>query len=117
MAQRKLASTVYATIAGSDRRAFQHIIFKPRRFVNVEHLDFTVDLFGQKMFTPILVGPASQRQEFAAEGEVATMRGASAAQVAMVISSRSSQPIEKIVSEAKVAPWYQVYPEPIWPRF
>jgi len=41
------------------------------------------------------------------------VRGASQAQAVVVISSRSSQPIEKIAAEAKKTPlWYQVDPEP-----
>jgi 4-hydroxymandelate oxidase len=74
-------------------------------------LDLTVELFGEKMYTPILAGPASQQQRFDPEGELALVRGASAAKVTVVISSRSSQPAEKIAAEAKTATWYQVYPE------
>jgi 4-hydroxymandelate oxidase len=111
MAERKLPSTVFSAIAGGDRRAFERIIFRPRRFINPVPLDLTVELFGEKMYTPILVGPASQQQRFDPEGELALVRGGSAAKVTAVISSRSSQPIEKIAAEAKGTTWYQVYPE------
>jgi len=30
----------------------------------------------------------------------------------MVVSSRSSQPLEKIAAQAKSSFWYQIYPEP-----
>ena len=112
VAQRKLASTLYATIAGGDRDAYERILLRPRRFVNVERLDLTAELFGEKMFTPILVGPASHQDAFDPEGEIAMVRGAAKAQAAVVISSRSSQPIDKIAAEAKTPLWYQVYPEP-----
>jgi 4-hydroxymandelate oxidase len=111
MAQRKLAATVYATIAGGDRQAFDRILLRPRRFVNVEHLDLTADLFGEKMFTPVIVGPAAHQQAFDTDGELAMVRGAAKAKATVVISSRSSQPIEKIAAEAKTTLWYQVYPE------
>jgi 4-hydroxymandelate oxidase len=111
IAQRRLASDVYALVAGGDRRALDHILFRPRRFNNVEHLDLTVDLFGQKMFTPILVGPAAHQQRFHADGELAVARAAAATQTAMVISDKSDQPVDKIVAEAKTAPWYQIAPE------
>ena len=42
-------------------------------------MDQSVDLFGQKMFSPIIVGPIAQQQQFHPEGELATARGASAA--------------------------------------
>ena len=111
VAERKLAASVYASVAGGDRRAFDRILLRPRRFVNVEHLDLTADLFGEKMFTPILIGPASQQQALHPEGEIALVRGASQAQAAVVISNRSSQPIEKIAAAAKATLWYQIYPE------
>ena len=112
VAQRKISATVYSTIAGGDRRAFDRILLRPRRFVNVENLDLTAELFGEKMFTPILVGPAAHQQTFDPDGELAMVRGASKAQATVVISNRSSQPIEKIASEAKTTLWYQIYPEP-----
>jgi len=103
---------VYSTIAGGDRLAFDRILLRPRRFVNVENLDLTAELFGEKMFTPILVGPAAHQGAFDPDGELAMVRGASKAQATVVISSRSSQPIEKIAAEAKTSLWYQVYPDP-----
>jgi 4-hydroxymandelate oxidase len=112
VAQRKLAASVYSTIAGGDRGAFDRVLLRPRRFVNVENLDLTAELLGEKMFTPILVGPAAHQQAYDSDGELAMVRGASKAQATVVISSRSSQPIEKIASEAKTSLWYQVYPEP-----
>jgi 4-hydroxymandelate oxidase len=112
VAQRKLEAAVYSAIAGSDRQAFERILLRPRRFVNVERLDLTVELLGQTMFTPILVGPAESQQNFHPEGELALVQGAAKAQVAVVVSSRSSQPIEKIAAAAKTPLWYQIELEP-----
>jgi isopentenyl diphosphate isomerase/L-lactate dehydrogenase-like FMN-dependent dehydrogenase len=111
VAERKLGASLYAAIAGGDRQPFDRILLRPRRFVNVERLDLTCDLFGQKMFTPILIGPAERQQDFHPEGELAMVRGASLAQAVVVISARSSQPIEKIAAESKTPLWYQVEPE------
>ena len=113
MAQRSLPARVFAEIEGNDdRSAFDRITFRPRMLVDVTQLDLTVDLFGTKMYAPIVVGPASDQQRFHPDGELALVRGASTAQTAVVVSDRSSQPIERIVAEAKAAPlWYQIYPE------
>ncbi len=112
VAQRKLASTEYSSISGSDRTAFDRITFRPRMMVNAMGLDLTTELFGEKMFAPILVGPTSHQQRYHPEGELATVRGASAAKAVMVVSSRSSVPLDKIAAEAKTPLWYQVFPEP-----
>jgi len=112
MAQRKLDSATYTAIAGSDRTALDRITFRPRMLVNVTNLDLTVELFGEKMFAPILVGPASRQQRIHPEGELATVRGASAARAVTVVSGRSSAPLDQIAAQAKTSLWYQVFPEP-----
>jgi len=111
MAQRRLASAAYAAIAGGDRRAFDRMTFRPRMLIDVRDMDLTTELFGDKMFAPILVGPASHQQRFHPEGELATVRGASAAQAAVMVSGRSSVPFDRIAAQAKTPLWYQVYPE------
>ncbi len=114
VAKRKLAPDVYAAIAGGDRTAFDRITFRPRMMVNVLHLDLTTELFGEKLFTPILVGPMSDQRKIHPEGELAMARGAVAGRAPMVVSSRASFPIDKIAAAAqgKALLWYQVYPEP-----
>lgn len=112
MAERKLDSAAYAAISGSDREAFDRIIFRPRMMVNTLDLDLSVELFGETMFAPIIVGPTSNQKRFHPEGELAMARGASAAKAVMVVSSRSSYPIEEISAQAPIHLWYQIYPEP-----
>jgi isopentenyl diphosphate isomerase/L-lactate dehydrogenase-like FMN-dependent dehydrogenase len=112
MAKRKLGIEAYSLIAGSDRRAFDRMTYRPRLMVDVTELDLTVELLGDSMFTPILVGPVSEQKRFHPEGELAMARGASAAQAGMVVSSRASFPIEEIAGQAATPLWYQVYPEP-----
>ena len=112
MARRSLNAAAFAEIAGSDRNAFERITFRPRMMVNTTQLDLTTELFGQRLFAPILVGPASEQKRFHPEGELATVRGASAAKTAMVVSGRASYPIQEIAAQPAATLWYQVYPEP-----
>ena len=112
MAQRKLDGLTYAAIAGGDRAAFERITFRPRMMVDATKLDLTAELFGEQMFAPVLVGPASNQKRLHPAGELATVRGASAAKAVMVVSSRSSYPIDEIAAEAKTSLWYQADPEP-----
>ena len=112
MAERQLGSTTFRLIAGSDRRPFDRLTLRPRLMVRTENMDLTTELFGQKMFAPILVGPVAEQKRFHPQGELATVEGASAAQAVMVVSSRSSWPLEEIAAHGKATLWYQVYPEP-----
>ncbi len=112
VAQLKLAPAVFSTIAGGDRAAFERITFRPRMMVPAhEAMDLSVELFGDRHFTPILVGPVADQRRYHAEGELATVRGASAAQASVIVSSRSSVPIDQIAAQAKTPLWYSVYAE------
>jgi 4-hydroxymandelate oxidase len=50
----------------------------------------------------------SEQKRFHAEGEVATAKGAAAAKAFMIVSSRSSMPLDQIAAANKNF-WYQVY--------
>jgi len=111
VAQRKLSSALYAEIAASDRTAMDRITFNPRMMVNTYALNLTLPLFGENLFTPILVGPISDQKRFHPEGELAMVRGAGDAKTLVVVSDRSSYPIDQIAAQAKTPLWYQVYPD------
>ncbi len=112
MAQRQLGSAAFSQIADSGRRAFDRMTLRPRMMVNTLNLDLTTELLGEKMFAPILVGPVADLKRFHADGERAVAQGASAAKAVMVVSSRSSFPLDQIAAQSNTALWYQVYPEP-----
>src|SRR5262249_36476820 len=110
-AARSIAPKVYAQISGGDRSFFERITFRPRMMVPTTDMDQTVEIFGQKMFSPIVVGPVAKQQQYHPDGELATARGATAARAIMVVSSESSVPLDKIAAEAKYGFWYQAFPE------
>jgi isopentenyl diphosphate isomerase/L-lactate dehydrogenase-like FMN-dependent dehydrogenase len=113
MAQRSLSAAAFAEIAGSDRSTIERITFRPRMMVNTSHLDLTTELFGQRLFAPILVGPTGAQKRYHPEGELATVRGASAAKTAMVVSSGASFAMKEIAAQQPATTlWYQVHPEP-----
>lgn len=111
MARHKLPESVYATIAGGNRRAFDRITFRPRMLVNVTKLNLSLTLFGEKLFTPIVVAPMAAQKRIHPDGELGTLRGSSAAQVPVMVSSRSDLPLEELAAQSKTVLWYQVYPE------
>lgn len=109
MAKRELSAMVFATIAGTDHRAFDRITLRPRLITPTLNMDLSVNLFGDKLFTPIMVGPMSDQKQFHPDGEIATVQGAAAAKALTVVSSQSSVPIEKIAAQATEPLWYEVY--------
>jgi len=107
-AKLKLAPAVYSLIAGGDRGSFDRITLRPRMLVDTLGLDLSVTLFGERLFAPIVIGPVADQKRFHADGEVATVRGAAAARVIMIVSSRSSAPLQEIAAQARTSLWYQV---------
>jgi 4-hydroxymandelate oxidase len=108
-AKARLDPSLFALIAGGDRRALERITFRPRMMVNTTGLDLTSELLGAKLFAPILVGPMADLKRFHPEGEVAMARGASAAKAAFVLSSECSVPVGEVAAVATSPWWYQVY--------
>jgi 4-hydroxymandelate oxidase len=109
IAQRKLDSQTFAEIEGGDRAAFDRITFRPRLMVDTREINLSAEVLGQTLFTPILVGPVANQKRYHSEGELAMARGASAAKAVMVVSARSSDPIDRIAEQAKTPFWYQLH--------
>jgi 4-hydroxymandelate oxidase len=108
-AKRKLAPAVFAQIAGGERASFDRITLRPRLLVPTLDMDLGVTLFGDRLFAPIVVGPIADQRRFHPDGELATAKGASAAKAMMVVSSRSSVPLQEIAAQPGATLWYQVF--------
>ncbi len=107
-----LSEEDFSSIAGSDRSIFDHYTFRPRMNVSTLDMDLSVDLFGHRLFTPIVVGPISNQKRYHPEGERATIAGASAARAITIVSSHASTPIPEmaaIAAEASMPLWTAVY--------
>lgn len=108
-AARVVTPDLARAIAGGDRAAFDRVTFRPRMMVNCLGLDLRVELAGMPLFAPILVGPVADQQRFHPEGELATVRGAGAANAAVVVSSRTSRPLEALAAVATTPLLLQVF--------
>ena len=104
-----LAAAVHAVISGSDREPFDYMTLWPRVLIDSAPLNLTTELFGEKMFAPIIVGPVGNQKRFHPEGELATVQGAAAAKATVVISADSSIQIEEVAAKAKTTIWHQAY--------
>jgi 4-hydroxymandelate oxidase len=111
MAKRQLAPPIFAAITGGDRSFFDRITFRPRMMVPTTHLDMSLQLFGEKMFAPIMAAPLAKLQTYHPDGEAGMARAASAAKAWMVVSGDSSMPLEQIAAQSSTVLWYQVFPE------
>lgn len=106
MARRKLSPDLFRQIAGSERDAIDRITLRPRMMVNTLEMDLSVELFGQRHFTPILAGPMALQGRFHPEAESATLEGAAQAKAAVILAAKTTQPVGKL----KPPYWLQVDP-------
>jgi 4-hydroxymandelate oxidase len=70
-----------------NEAAFSRLRLSQRALEDVTHLDTRIRLLGRERPHPILLSPSSNHTLAHPEGEVATARGASAAEATMIIST------------------------------
>jgi 4-hydroxymandelate oxidase len=107
---RQALGAAAAPLLGGDRSVTDRITLHPRMNIPTRDLDLTCPLFGDDHFAPIVLGPVADQRRFHPEGELATVRGASAAHAAMVVSSRSAVPLAELAAAAASPLWLQVEP-------
>ncbi len=94
----------------SNLEAFYRWRIVPRMLRNVSVTDMSIELLGAKLPAPVLLGPVGVQGIVHAEAELATGRAAAALGLPFVLSTVSSQPIEKVAQAMGAAPrWFQLY--------
>jgi len=96
-----------------NQSAYGEIKLRSRVLVDVSQLDTSVQLFGRTLPHPILLAPTAYHKIVRAEGEIATARGAEAADATMIVSSFATVAIADIARAAPGASlWFQLYVQP-----
>ncbi|RMZ89721.1 hypothetical protein DV736_g3051, partial [Chaetothyriales sp. CBS 134916] len=107
-----------AASSGATHRAnldaFDRYRLRPRMLVNTTVRDLSVELFGRRYTTPLLIGPVGVQSIMHGDGEVATARASRAVGVPMVLSTASSKDLEEVARANGDGGerWFQLY----WPR-
>ncbi|SDK20972.1 lactate 2-monooxygenase [Nonomuraea jiangxiensis] len=122
LAQERLDSRAFGYVAGSagtestaraNLEAFGRRRIVPRMLRDVAVRDLSVELFGRRLRSPLLLGPVGVLTIMHPEGELAVARAAAAEQVPMILSTASSHSIEQVAQAGGEGPrWYQLY----WPN-
>ena len=90
--------------------AWSGLRLRPRVLRDVRTVATDTTVLGMPVALPVLLAPVAHQRMAHPEGEAAMARGAAAAGTAMVVSTRSSIPLEDV---ARVAPnalrWFQLY--------
>ena len=98
----------------ANREAFSKIKLKMRRLVDTSKMDMSVDLFGKKWPTPIVISPVSSQRAFHEDGELATARAAKARNHLQILSTVTTTSVEEVARERGQPVWYQLYALTDW---
>lgn len=118
-AKQKLDPRAYDYVAGgaggentmrANLEAFYRWRIVPRMLRNVSVTNIGTELLGARLPAPILLGPVGVQGIVHPEAELATARAAAELRLPFVLSTVSSQPIEKVAEAMGPWPrWFQLY--------
>ena len=93
----------------ANREAFLKYYLRPRRLNDVSKVDTSIDIFGTKYNSPIIIAPTGGNKAYHADGELAVSRAAKTGNHMQILSTASTTSIEA-ATEARGAPiWFQLY--------
>lgn len=97
-----------------NHEAYSRIQLRARRMVDVSAADLSVNIFGTRWETPIVLCPTSAHKAFHPEGELAVTRAASSRKMLQMLSTMTTTSVEDVMKAAARPVWYQLYPTNRW---
>ena len=94
----------------ANRQSFEKYKIIPRMLRNVGVRDSSIELFGQKIPSPILLSPIGVLELANPQADVAVARAAARLGLPYIFSSQASRPMEEVASVMGTSPrWFQLY--------
>jgi 4-hydroxymandelate oxidase len=98
----------------ANREGFLKFQLRPRRLVDVSKVDMSVELFGVKYPSPIIIAPVGGQQSFHEDGELAVAKAAKAGNHLQILSTVTNIGIEDVTAARGAPLWYQLYATNKW---
>ncbi len=118
-ARRRVGARAWAYVAGSagqqrtaraNEAAFDRWRLVPRMLRDVAVRDTSVELFGRRLASPLLLAPIGVLGMAHPDADVAVARAAAEVGVPMVLSTQASRPMEEVAGALGSTPrWFQLY--------
>ncbi len=93
----------------ANREGYNRYQLKTRRFVDVTRVDLSIELFGVRYNSPVILSPIGSSGAFHPDGEAGTARAAKTKNALQIMSTQSSVPVEAVVKARGGPIWYQLY--------
>ena len=98
----------------ANRESFHHYALRPRRLVDVSNIDMSLELFGARYDSPVVIAPTGSNRAFHPEGELAVARAAKAGNHLQMLSTVASTSIEDAIAARGAPVWFQLYTTQRW---
>ena len=118
-AQSAMSPEAWAYVAGgagrestmdANRAAFERWRIVPRVLRDVEKRDVSIELFGQRLASPLLLCPIGVLEMTHRDADLAVARAAAAMRVPYIFSNQASVPMETCAAAMGDSPhWFQLY--------
>ena len=102
-----------------NRAAFRQLALVPRITAGIDRPDLSVQLFGQRLALPLIVGPTGLNGIFWRGADSALARAAQAAGCGFALATAANESIESVAAQTRGVKWFQLYPwggPPEWKR-
>jgi 4-hydroxymandelate oxidase len=93
----------------ANRAAYSRYQLQARRMIDVSKIDLSVELFGEKFKSPIVLCPLGAQRAFHPEGEIAVARAAKARGHLQILSTVTSTGVEDVIAARGAPVWFQLY--------
>jgi isopentenyl diphosphate isomerase/L-lactate dehydrogenase-like FMN-dependent dehydrogenase len=93
----------------ANREGFLKFELRPRRLVDVSKIDMSIEIFGQKFDSPIVIAPTSSNRAFHADAEIAVAKAARAGNHLQILSTVATTSIEDAIAARGAPVWFQLY--------
>jgi isopentenyl diphosphate isomerase/L-lactate dehydrogenase-like FMN-dependent dehydrogenase len=98
----------------ANREGFHRFALRPRRLVDVSNIDMSLELFGAKYDSPIVIAPTGSNRAFHADGEVAVAKAARLGNHLQILSTVATTSIEDAIAARGAPVWFQLYTTQRW---
>jgi 4-hydroxymandelate oxidase len=93
----------------ANRAAYSRYQLQARRLIDVSKIDLSIELFGEKFKSPIVLCPLGAQRAFHPEGEIAVAKAAKARGHLQILSTVTSTGVEDVIAARGAPVWFQLY--------
>ena len=97
------------TTLRANQTAFASWGLRPRRFVDVSRIDYSTEVLGTKMASPVMISPIGGIRSLHLEADIGVAKAARAKNQVHMVSTQMSDVLEDIAVARGAPLWFQLY--------